>query len=189
MLYDENKITLLCNGRRRFLGCDSKGIRLSVQTDDFNISEYRAVFSSSYDRLQNGIYDLWDTKVQDCGRFFYYGGKPLQERQRVFCIIAKDDSKNGSKGITGEWGAGFYAESDDCIHFEITNDEPVYTRSLCWADGRMTTQCNLERPSLLFDENGTPTQLFCATGVGSQPYDFQGITYIVGMNLKRRGAE
>ena len=25
MLYDENKITLLCNGRRRFLGCDSKG--------------------------------------------------------------------------------------------------------------------------------------------------------------------
>ena len=111
MLYDENKITLLCNGRRRFLGCDSKGIRLSVQTDDFNISEYRAVFSSSYDRLQNGIYDLWDTKVQDCGRFFYYGGKPLQERQRVYwrILFGENDCSDiawfetGITAFKGQW--------------------------------------------------------------------------------------
>lgn len=111
------------------------------------------------------------------------------QNKKKFCVIAKDDSKNGSKGITGEWGAGFYAESDDCIHFEITEYEPVYTRNLCWADERTSTQCNLERPSLLFDENGTPTHLFCATGTGPQPYDFQGVTYIVGMNLNRRVSE
>lgn len=111
MLYDENKITLLCNGRRRFLGCDSKGIRLSVQTDGLNISEYRAVFSSSYDRLQNGIYDLWQTRVRGGERFFYYGGKPLKERQRVFwrILFGKDDCSDiawfetGIAAFRGQW--------------------------------------------------------------------------------------
>lgn len=107
--------------------------------------------------------------------------------KKKFCIIAKDDSKNGSTGITGEWGAGFYAESEDCIRFEIAERAPVYTRNLCFRDGRRQTQCNLERPSLLFDEDGTPTHLFCATGDGSDPYAFQGVTYVVGMNLEEKG--
>lgn len=38
--------------------------------------------------------------------FFWYDVK-----RKKFCLIAKDDSKNGSAGITGEWGSGFYAES------------------------------------------------------------------------------
>ena len=65
MHYDKNKITLLCNGRRGFLGCDGKDIRLSVMTDDLDIPGYRAVFATSYARLQSGVYDLWDTEVQD----------------------------------------------------------------------------------------------------------------------------
>ena len=101
-------------------------------------------------------------------------------------MLAKDDSKNGDCGITGEWGAGFYAESDDCIHFEISENPKVYSRTLEWADGRKTTQCNLERPSILFDENGEPIYLFCASGNGDSPYTFKGSTYVVGIKLERK---
>ena len=45
-------------------------------------------------------------------------------------------------------------------------------------------QGNLERPSILFDENGKPTHLFCASGYGSYPYDFAGNTFIVCMKLE-----
>lgn len=84
--------------------------------------------------------------------------------RKKFCLIAKDDCKNGSSGITGEWGGGFYAESDDCIHFELAEDSKVYSRTVNWKDGHISKQGNLERPCLLFDENGTPTHLFCTTG-------------------------
>ena len=103
-----------------------------------------------------------------------------------FCLIAKDDSKNGSSGLTGEWGAGFYAESDDCIHFEVAPQPKVYSRQLEWQDGHTSVQGNLERPSLLFDESGRPTHLFCATGDGEQPYDFKGNTYVVCMELEQK---
>ena len=107
-------------------------------------------------------------------------------KRKKFCLIAKDDLKNGSEGITGEWGAGFYAESDDCIHFEIPENPKVYSRNVVWTDGRKTTQCNLERPSLLFDENGEPIYLYCASGDGKQPYAFEGVTYVVGTKLIRK---
>lgn len=101
-------------------------------------------------------------------------------------MLAKDDGKNGDGGITGEWGAGFYAESDDCIHFEIPENPKVYSRRLNWTDGRKTTQCNLERPSILFDENGEPIYLYCASGNGGTPYTFDGATYVVGIKLERK---
>ena len=100
-------------------------------------------------------------------------------------MLAKDDSKNGSEGITGEWGAGFYAESDDCINFEIPENPKAYSRNVEWTDGRKTTQCNLERPSLLFDKNGEPIYLYCASGDGKSPYGFEGETYVVGIKLER----
>lgn len=103
-----------------------------------------------------------------------------------FCLIAKDDPKNGSCGITGEWGAGFYAESDDCINFEIPEDAKVYSRTVTWADGSFGEQGNLERPSLLFDENGIPTHIFFAGGEGSVPYHFDGGTRIIGMELVKK---
>lgn len=107
------------------------------------------------------------------------------ERKKKFCMIAKDDSKNGSYGITGEWGSGFYAESDDCMNFEIPADAKVYSREVHWADGSSSMQGNLERPSLLFNEQGNPTHLFCASGYGSRPYDFEGNTYIVCIKLEK----
>ena len=67
------------------------------------------------------------------------------EKRKVFCLVAKDDCKNGAKGVTGEWGSGFYAESEDCIHFEIAENPMVYSRQLEWKDGRVTKQGNLEQ--------------------------------------------
>ena len=109
------------------------------------------------------------------------------EKRRVFCIIAKDDSKNGDYGITGEWGAGFYAESEDCINFATGDHPKVYSRAVRWENGRRTVQCNLERPSLLFGESGEPVYLFCASGTGDAPYSFQGRTYIAAVKLQKKG--
>ena len=106
--------------------------------------------------------------------------------RKKFCLIAKDDCKNGSTGITGEWGSGFYAESDDCIRFELPQQPCVYTRDVTWTDGRRTKQGNLERPALLFDEAGVPTHLFCATGAASAPYDFTDTTFVACTKLQRK---
>lgn len=108
------------------------------------------------------------------------------EEREKFCLIAKDDSKNGSFGITGEWGSGFYAESDDCIHFEIAKEPKVYSRKVTWEDGSSTWQGNLERPSLLFDEMGKPTHLFCASGYGDKPYTFDKNTFVVCIKLEEK---
>lgn len=113
--------------------------------------------------------------------FFWYDAK-----KKKFCLVTKDDCKNGSTGITGEWGSGFYAESDDGMHFEIPSDPTVYTRHVKWKDGRETVQGNLERPSILFDENGKPTHLFCASGNATEPYCFTEETFIVCMKLEER---
>ena len=95
------------------------------------------------------------------------------------CKKLIDLADNANINMLRVWGAGFYAESDDCIHFEISENPKVYSRNLEWEDGRKTTQCNLERPSLLFDENGKPIYLFCASGNGDGPYAFKGATYVV----------
>ena len=108
------------------------------------------------------------------------------DKKKKFCLIAKDDLKNNSQGVTGEWGAGFYAESDDCIEFTIGDNPKVYSRRVQWADGRETVQGNLERPSLLFDEDGNPTHIFCASGFGSAPFAFEGNTFVVCMNLEKK---
>jgi hypothetical protein len=89
----------------------------------------------------------------------------------MFHLLIKDDYKNDCGGISGKWGAGIYASSKDCIHWSIPEDPLVYSREVLWEDGSVTTQCNLERPNLLF-ENGKPTHLFLATGNGDSPYQF-----------------
>ena len=120
-----------------------------------------------------------DKHIED--PFIWYDAK-----KEKFCLITKDDVKNGGFGVTGEWGAGFYAESDDCMDFTIGDDPKVYSRKITWEDGRETVQCNLERPSLLFDENGEPTHIFCASGTGKNPYAFEGKTYIVCIKLEKK---
>ena len=60
----------------------------------------------------------------------------------------------------------------------------MYSRKLIWENGSVSEQCNLERPSVLFDENGKPIYLYCASGNGKNPYEFEGATYVVGIKLK-----
>ena len=132
-----------------------------------------------FTRLTEGpILETGDANKHIEDPFLWY-----DEKRKKFCLIAKDDSKNGDYGITGEWGAGFYAESDDCVHFAIPENPKIYSRKVEWTDGRKTTQCNLERPSLLFDEKGKPVYLYCASGDGDLPYSFKGTTYVVGIKI------
>ncbi len=108
------------------------------------------------------------------------------DKRNKFCMIAKDDVKGGSFGITGEWGSGFYAESDDCIHFEIAKDPKVYSRNVTFSDGSKKTLCNLERPWVLFDKEGNAEYLYNASGNGSAPYAFEGSTFIMGQRLIKK---
>ena len=119
-----------------------------------------------------------DMHVED--PFLWY-----DEKRKKFCVIAKDDSKNGHYGITGEWGCGFYAESDDCIHFTVPENPKVYSRKVEWADGTTTQQGNMERPWVLFDEQGVPQYLVCASGAGPNPYSFDGATFVVVSRLDK----
>ena len=129
---------------------------------------------------QDSFGDFYQNSVDE-RHFIWY-----DKNREKFCLIAKDDVKNGCYGITGEWGNGFDAESEDCKQFEIAPSPTVYTRTVKWADGRVTTQGNLERPSLLFNEKGEPTHLFCATGDGGVPYSFDNETYIVCIKLNKK---
>lgn len=128
-----------------------------------------------FERLtENPILQFEDKNKHIEDPFLWY-----DEKRKKFCMIAKDDSKNGDVGITGEWGAGFYAESDDCMNFKIAENPKIYSRQVEWKDGTKTTQCNLERPSLLLNEKGEIEYLFCASGSGDSPYAFNGRTYIL----------
>jgi hypothetical protein len=96
----------------------------------------------------------------------------------TFHLLIKDDSKNGSPGLTGERGAGVYLTSKDCKNWDIGPNPKAYSRKVEWDNGSQTTQCNLERPFLLFHD-GKPTHLFLATGSGSTPYRFEHTWNIV----------
>ena len=150
-----------------------KPLQLGIAVADRPDGEFRRLSDKPILQFKDEDYHIEDP-------FIWY-----DEKRKIFCLIAKDDVKNGAFGITGEWGAGFYAESDDCMDFEIAPQPKIYSRSVKWADGRETVQGNLERPSLLFDEVGRPTHLFCASGYGSAPYSFEGNTFVVCMELEK----
>lgn len=130
----------------------------------------------------NPILQFEDTNLHVEDPFLWY-----DQKRELFCLIAKDDSKNGSFGITGEWGSGFYAESKDCLHFTVPDAAKVYSRKVIWKDGTQTRQGNMERPWLLFDEKQVPRYLFCASGAGENPYSFQGRTFVVAMEMQSNG--
>ena len=127
------------------------------------------------------ILDFDDENMHIEDPFLWY-----DEKKKKFCLITKDDVKNGAYGVTGEWGSGFYAESDDCKDFVIGDDPKVYSRTVEWEDGSVTAQGNLERPCVLFDEDGTPTHIFCASGAGTAPYSFEDGTYVVCIKLENK---
>lgn len=164
------KTYMIYKSRRAF----AKPLQLGIAVADSPDGEFKRISDNPIFGFESDDFHIEDP-------YIWYDFK-----RKKFCLIAKDDVKNGSCGVTGEWGSGFYAESDDCIDFEIPENPTVYTRTVTWADGRKTIQPNLERPSLLLDENGEPTHIFCASGDGERPYNFDGNTYIVCMKLEKR---
>lgn len=92
---------------------------------------------------------------------------------QCFHALLKDNFKGDSGGITGEWGAGIYLHSDDCVHWRLASQPKAYSRRVRWADGSETTLANLERPFLLQDEQGRPTHLFAAAGEGPRPWNME----------------
>ena len=171
-------VTILPDGRTymiyKSLRSTGKPLQLGIAVADTPDGEFRRLSDNPILEFKNDDYHVEDP-------FLWY-----DERRKKFCLVAKDDVKNGSLGITGEWGSGFYAESDDCMDFEIPEHPTLYTRTVTWKDGRQTLQGNLERPSILFDEEGNPTHLFCASGNGNTPYFFDDNTFIVCMKLEKK---
>ncbi len=151
----------------------AKPLKLGIAVADKPDGEFKRLMDTPILDFQNE-----DMHIED--PFLWY-----DEKKKKFCLIAKDDVKNGAYGITGEWGNGFYAESDDCIDFQIGEDPLVYTRKVTWTDGRVNVQGNMERPSVLFNEEGEPTHIFCASGDGPS-YSFDGVSYIVCVKLEKK---
>lgn len=115
---------------------------------------------------ENPILKFPDSRYQVEDPFLWYqNGK--------FHLLLKNDFKEDWEHITEEWGAGLYAESEDCIHWQLAEDPITYTRKVEWDNGKTTVQANLERPFLLRDEKGCPEYLFLATGDGSRPYGLE----------------
>lgn len=153
-------------------GCN-KPMQLGIARANTPDGEFTRLSDEPILKFENPNFQMEDP-------FIWYDNK-----KGKFCLIAKDCCMTGGSGITDEWGSGFYAESDDCMEFTVAPDPKVYSRHLTWSDGTKSTVCNLERPSLLFDENGNPTHLFCALGDGDEPYQFDNPTFIVCIKLEK----
>lgn len=150
---------ILADGRTYMLyksrAGDGATLRLGVAVADHPAGPYRRLTDDPIFR-----FDDPDLHVEDpC----------LWHEDGLFHILIKDDFKNDCGGLTGEWGAGVYGTSEDCIHWDLHGK--AYSRTVRWDDGTTTVQANVERPNLLF-QNGRPTHLFCATGDGPQPWHF-----------------
>lgn len=79
--------------------------------------------------------------------------------------------KDRSGEICGEEGGGIHAWSDDGVNWHLFEKVKAYSRDVLWDDGTTTHQNHFERPFLLI-ENGVPTHLFAATGVGPRAWRF-----------------
>jgi hypothetical protein len=93
-------------------------------------------------------------------------------------MIAKDMTGK----LVGEKHAGIHARSKDGLHWELAQENKAWTRTLRWNDGATSTQGQLERPFLLF-ENGQPEWLFAATGDGPGGFDKMTTSWNVAIPL------
>jgi len=67
--------------------------------------------------------------------------------------------------ICGERGGGLHALSLDGLNWELAPSPYAYSKHIRWDNGEQTHQNHFERPFLLV-EDGKPTHLFAATGLG-----------------------
>lgn len=74
-------------------------------------------------------------------------------------VLAKDQLGE----ITGHVGHGILAHSDDGVSWKLDKTPYAYTKSINWDDGTTSEMGQLERVSVLLDENQKVTHLFFAT--------------------------
>lgn len=112
-----------------------------------------AAWDQPFERMLDGPlfdFDGQNASVED--PFFWHDG-------RRFNMLMKDMEGR----LCGEKHGGLFATSDDAIHWDFQLGNVAYSRRVQWDDGTTTLQGNLERPSLLFNEDGIPTHFFAAT--------------------------
>lgn len=109
----------------------------------------------------NAISDepIFDDKLFDLEDQFIW-----QDNSRKYYMIAKD--MNGD--TCGEPRGGAVASSNDGIDWELHKGEIAYSRNVLWDDGVVRQMGNLERPFILFDDNGSPSHMFFATSDGKK---------------------
>lgn len=73
--------------------------------------------------------------------------------------------------ICGERGGGLHAMSKDGVHWELAPRPLAYSKNILWDNGKVIHHNHFERPSLLI-EDGKPTHLFAATGMGPREWEF-----------------
>lgn len=101
-----------------------------------------------------------------------------------FQMIAKDLSGKA----TGEFHAGVHALSSDGVHWQLAPEPKAYSRNLTYRDSLPRQTGHLERPFVLFDENGEPSMLYFATARPEGPFikidDQNDHTWITGVPLR-----
>ncbi|CAG7618538.1 hypothetical protein PAESOLCIP111_02124 [Paenibacillus solanacearum] len=95
-------------------------------------------------------------------------------------MIAKDMDGN----ICGEKYGGIHARSADGLKWDVSEEPHAYSRSIAWDDGTTTTLGNMERPFLLFGEDGEPTHLFAAVSDGTKGFSDAKNTWNMVFPLK-----
>lgn len=135
-----------------YMAYKSSHIKQGTKLQPFNVGIARADnWQSSFERstdcpalrLPEGAY------VED--PFLWY-------RDGLFHLIVKDI--NGE--IAGEHGCGIYAWSEDAVNWQLGDPSRTWDRRIAWDDGSTERIGNVERPQLVFDENGKVTHLIVA---------------------------
>lgn len=80
--------------------------------------------------------------------------------------------KDRSGEICGEEGGGIHVWSNDGIKWHLFDKVKAYSKTILWDDGSTSEHNHFERPFVLI-ENGAPTHLFAATGIGPKAWQFQ----------------
>lgn len=105
----------------------------------------------------------------------------LWKDEHGYHILAKDQRGK----ITGHVGHGIIANSKDGISWKLDEKPYAYTKTIRWDDGTKTTMGQLERVSVLLDENNKITHLFFATMNGSGGFNNSTKSWNIVVPLKK----
>ncbi len=96
-----------------------------------------------------------------------------------FEMIAKDMTGE----ITGELHCGAHFLSDDGIDWQVSKHPKAYSKTIACSDGTTRTLGCLERPQLLFDDNGVPVCMFAAAADGAGGFNNAQNTWNIAIPL------